>query len=563
MLFVSRSPLLVFSSATLLVLSFPSFNQPWAAWIALVPWLRALRRATPRQAFARSYLVGLLFFLASMGWLIHLTAFGGPAAILGWLVLCAYLALYFGAFGVLVTAISTQHTAHSKKHMSLTGHWSLVTGHLLLIPAAWVALEFLRSRVLSGFGWNLLGYSQASWLPIIQIAEAAGVWGVSWLIVMVNVVLAEMLHNATSDKLQATSRDRRLGMPIIPLTIAGCAVSLIVGYGTWRLSRHPEGRTVRVAVVQGNIPQERKWDETSQEWILQRYERLTHEAATAQPDLIVWPETAVPGLIGWDRAVTRRVQQLAQAVQIPLLVGAPSVAPAQVSSQDVRLFNSALLVDRQGVVAGRYDKVHLVPFGEFIPGESFAPWLRAVLPPIGDFVPGRDATVFLLEGQGKSAIPSPLAPRPSPPFGALICFEDIFPQLARRLVQGGAQMLVVITNDAWFGNTAAAYQHAQASIFRAVELRVPVVRAANTGWSGCITETGRRIASVHDAHGEELFVEGVAVCEMSIPDAPTPYDRWGDWVAWLCLGACLGGAVFAIINGWRVNPAQRGKRANS
>lgn len=124
-------------------------------------------------------------------------------------------------------------------------------------------------------------------------------------------------------------------------------------------------------------------------------------------------------------------------------------------------------------------------------------------------------------------------------------------------------MLVVITNDAWFGNTAAAYQHAQASIFRAVELRVPVVRAANTGWSGCITETGRRIASVHDAHGEELFVEGVAVCEMSIPDAPTPYDRWGDWVAWLCLGACLGGAVFAIINGWRVNPAQRGKRANS
>ena len=193
----------------------------------------------------------------------------------------------------------------------------------------------------------------------------------------------------------------------------------------------------------------------------------------------------------------------------------------RVTGQTLRATNSAALVDATGAIVGRYDKMHLVPFGEFVPFESTLPWLRTILPPIGDFVPGRDHTVFELDSRLR--------------FSVLVCFEDVFPSVARDFVRRGARMLVTITNDAWFGNTAAAYQHAQASTFRAVELGVPMVRAANTGWSGFIDANGRWLKSVRSAEGQELFVEGVAVCPINPEDSTTWYARWGDWFAWGCV----------------------------
>jgi len=177
----------------------------------------------------------------------------------------------------------------------------------------------------------------------------------------------------------------------------------------------------------------------------------------------------------------------------------------------------------------QYDKLHLVPFGEFVPFERWLPWLRHSLPPVGEFVPGTKSTVFQLadrEGQAR-------------PFGVLICFEDLFPDLARQLVRGGAQWLAVITNDGWFGPSAAAYQHAQASIFRAVELRVPIVRAANTGWSGCIDPSGRVTGRIRHPSGSELFVEGRATCDLPVGSGATVYNRWGDWFAWVCVAIVL------------------------
>ena len=190
-----------------------------------------------------------------------------------------------------------------------------------------------------------------------------------------------------------------------------------------------------------------------------------------------------------------------------------------------RMTNSAALINADGEVAARYDKLRLVLFGEFIPFERQLPWLRRVLPPIGDFVPGTEPTLF--------------RPERVPPFGVLICFEDTFPDLARTFVRQGATWLATITNDAWFGPTAAAYQHAQASTFRAVELRVPMVRAANTGWSGCIEPPGRWQTSVKDVHGRELFVEGSAVCDVAPRTDGGVYLAFGDWFAWLCLGCCI------------------------
>lgn len=492
--------ILALASAALLVISFPNFNQPYCAWVAFVPWLTALRGMTPRQAFGWSYLVGLVFFLGSIWWLVHLTPFGGAAAVLGWLLLCAYLALFFACFGCVASRL-------------LTTYYSLLT-----VPSAWVALEYLRSHLLTGFGWNLLGYSQAPALSAIQVADLTGVWGVSFLLVLMNAAIADWIADSRA-------RRHRIGVAVAVLGVAASWA-----YGDYRLKQPVKGTPVRIAVVQGNIPQEAKWDAQFQESIIEQYARLTRQAQTQQPDLILWPETSVPGVLGLQETVTARIGEVARATRAPLVVGAPM---GVVRDGVWRLTNSAALVERDGTIATRYNKLHLVPFGEFVPFESAAPWLRDILPTIGSFIPGTDYTVF--------TVPSRLR------FSVLICFEDLFPDLARRFVRGGARLLATITNDAWFGPTAAAYQHAQASTFRAVELRVPMVRAANTGWSGCIDACGRWLASVRDARGEELFVEGVAVCEVTAGEAVTLYRRWGDWFAWLCLLGCLWWAIFAII----------------
>ena len=508
-----------------------------------MPWLVALRDRTPRQAFGWSYLVGLLFFLGSMWWLTKLTAFGGPLALIGWLVLCAYLALYFGAFGYFAHRLLDSGLPGPPRLPAGAG-WTLDSGlesrvlglesrvwSLITIPSLWVALEYLRSHLLSGLGWNLLGYSQTPSLTAIQLANVTGVWGVSFLITMVNVGIAGYV----------TGQERRR---TIPLLLALLAVWGGWAYGKAQLVHQNSGPSLRVAVVQGNIPQDDKWDETRQRPILDQYERLTRQVAAQRPDLIIWPETAVPAFLGLHEAVTARILALNRELGIPLLVGAPT---GRFEGPQLLMGNSAILVE-DGRLAAQYDKLHLVPFGEFIPGESFAPWLRSVLPPIGEFTPGQHDTVFdvpvaSIESRVSSLNPKPETRNPKLRFSTLICFEDVFPELARRFVQQGAQLLVTITNDAWFGDTAAAYQHAQAATFRAVELGVPMIRAANTGWSGCIDAQGRWLTSVHDTHGKELFVEGVATCDVSSAVPSTPYARWGDWFAWLCLLTILAGLL--------------------
>lgn len=474
------------ASAALLIAAFPGFNQPALAWVAFVPWLIVLRAASPRAAFFWSWLTGVLFFLGSIWWLTYVT-------VAGWILLCLYLGLFFGLFGwILVTS----------------GIWRDGPGfarRVVFVAALWTALEFARTHLLSGLGWNLLSYSQTPWPLAIQLAEITGAWGISFVLAAVNALLVE-------GWLARKARVRALAY------LGAAAVgSALMGYGLLRLPVSHDGRTVRVTVAQGNIPQEEKWDDSFREPILARYEQLTREAKAAEPELIVWPETSVPGFLELDEPLTQRVMSLAGEVGAPILVGAPH---GQLAGVDWRTMNGAALVESVGV-NGWYDKIHLVPFGEFVPFERTLPWLRDMLPPIGDFLPGDQHTVFRLE--------------PEFAFSVLICFEDLFPELARRFVQEGARMLVVITNDAWFGPTAAAYQHAQASTLRAVELRVPVVRAANTGWSGCIDEAGRWTGRVQGSSGQALFVAGTHTCTPTLGQTRTVYQRFGDWFILLCV----------------------------
>ena len=457
--------------------------------MALVPWLAGLRGTAPRQAFLRSYLVGFLFFAGTIGWVGHVTVVGAAA-------LVAYLALFFAAWGALAARVMQAKT--------VPGTEGTRYRCLVLLPAAWALLEFLRGALLSGFGWNLLAHTQWNWLPVIQMADLTGVYGVSFLIVLVNVALWQALRGAAPCAM-----------------LAGLCLLGALAYGDARLREIPaaadrSGQGLKVAALQGNIPQTLKWDPSYVDEIWQGYDALTRAAAAEKPDLIVWPETAVPGFLE-EADIRHRLDSMVRGAGTFLLGGTPTERrlprPGQAALES-RLFNTAVLLAPDGTEVGRYDKIHLVPFGEFIPLKPLLGWLENVVP-IGDFSAGGEFTVFSMRY----------------PFSVLICFEDLFPGLSRAFVRNGAQALFVLTNDGWFGRSAASLQHLQASVFRAVEGRVWVVRAANTGWTGFVDPAGRRLPPPGQV---PCFEKGFAVGEIAPSPVASPYVRWGEWFLSLC-----------------------------
>ena len=481
-------------SVFFLILSFPPFDVGEAAWIALVPWLIALEELTPRQAFWVSYLIGALFFGGTVWWIAYVT-------IPGLILLVAYLALYFAAWGWFARRLQADGSS-----------WKMI----LALPGAWASLEFIRSILLSGFGWNLLAHTQWKHLAVIQIADLTGVYGVSFLVVLVNAAVYAAFSRASSVR-----------RAILAAIVATACVAAACIYGTVRLAEieHSPAPSpqFRVAVVQGNIPQTEKWSDVFQETIWQRYEGLTLEAAKRKPDIILWPETSVPDYLDSIRAFDR-VRRVAQEAARPLLIGAPIG-----ETESDRIFNGAAFFAADGTLLGRYDKMHLVPFGEYLPLTPVLGWLRRFVL-MGDFSPGKDLTVFR----------QPLSTeKPIPPFSVLICFEDLFPGLTRSFARQGARWLVVITNDAWFRRSAASIQHLQASVFRAVEERMWVVRAANSGFSGFVAPTGRVLPKPEQVR---LFRGGTAAAAIYPASDLSFYTAWADGfqiVALLCAGCAF------------------------
>lgn len=496
---LSRSPvislklkdyILCLLSAALLVLPFFCANLWILAWFGFIPLFFALKNKSPGKAFLLAYLTGLIFWSGTIYWLAHVT-------LAGTILLILYLALYFAIFGLLITNYELRITSYG----------------LLFIPSVWVLLEYVRGWLFTGFPWALLGYSQYLNLPVIQIADISGAWGVSFLVMLVNVAIYS-----------AVGKIKKITPAIIILFF-----TLTYGYFKLLPANLQTGKpaTIRVSVIQGNIPQELKWDNRYDQFILDKYAGLTMLAAREYPDLIVWPEAAAPGILGENDEIFQKTFSLVRKVNIPLVTGA-------VIEEKGLYFGSALLIDGAGEIAGRYDKLHLVPFGEYIPLKKQLPFLETVVP-IGDIERGKTFTIF--------SLPTAYCLLPTK-FAVLDCFEDVFPGLAGEFTRLGADLLINITNDAWYKETSAPWQHLQASVFRAVENRRPVARAANTGISCFISPEGRIISMVTDKAGKNTFVSGYKTHEIEITKGIYSfYTRYGDIFIVVCLLIILYGII--------------------
>ena len=494
-------------SSGMLIATFPDLNLEFLAWIAFIPLFFAIDDLKPRESFLVSYAGGVIFFLGTIYWLIHVTLPGMIAVVL-------YLAVYFGLFGALFSYISSAVKKRSVKN----------SRYLLFIlaPSLWVSMELLRSNILSGFGWVLISHSQSYNLPVIQISDITGAYGVTFLVVMVNMAVFLTIKEVRAKKYDTAC-----------LAAALFILFISISYGVFRMRNVFTGESIRVAVIQGNIPQDEKWNPNLKEHIISKYEKLTLEAAKNSVDLVIWPETSVPGFLEDERDLFDRVRDLAVKVNSSILVG----TVRQVREGDlIEYYNSAVIFSNEGRVAGDYDKMHLVPFGEYIPFRAFFSFVEKFAPvPIGDCTPGKDYKVFSFFIERKSSGDKvSLKWIKKIRFASLICFEDIFPDIAREFVNRGAMFLVNITNDAWYKYSSAPYQHAQNSIFRAVENRVNVVRAANTGFSCFIDQRGKITEFVRD-QGKDIFVDGYAVQDIVLTRTRTLYARYGDIFAYACV----------------------------
>ncbi len=488
----------------LLASAFPKFSLAGFAWIAPALMLFAARGKNGADAFRVGYVSGLAFWLASLYWLLLIPATGFP--ILGWLALAAYCAAFSGAWVWLVSKFQFPVSSwNSRLCWTITG------------AAAWVALELLRGWLFTGFPWSLLGVSQYKLVPLIQIAAVTGVYGVSFLVAWFSLALysaAEMIyrHPARRHVWQAEI--------VLPLLVV---VLLFVGGIFWinqnsrpnaSLSERPT--FLRVASIQPSVPQTLIWSPTEDE---RRFEELlarSQAAMTNHPDLLLWPESAVPMFDG----VYSVISDFAKTNHVAIIFNGDD---AQFGPSATNYYNSAFVIGPDGLCHGVYHKQKLVIFGEYVPLVHWLPFLKWFTPIEGGWTPGDGPVVFT--GEHFTAAP-------------LICFEDVFPATARAEAAGSPDFLVNLTNDGWFGDGAEQWQHLANSVFRTVENDVPLVRCCNNGITGWVDEHGRVREVFHTATGSEY---GTGTLLMKIPlrpttekSTPTFYQRHGNWFGWSC-----------------------------
>jgi len=491
-------------SGLLLTFCFPPIGHPLVGWAVLIPLLFLAAANKAPASFTLGWFAGVCHGLSLLYWITYVVNHYGnlslPVSLGVCFLLVAYLALFPGLFCAGLSWLRQRGLP-----------W------LPLAPFLWVTLELGKSHLLTGFPWENLGYSQYRWLSVIQMADLAGVYGISFVLVLSSALLFRMIFGSKHQR-------KRVPRLISTLLLVGL-VSVVYGYGRWRLATFEshQDQSFKVAMVQGNVSQDTKWDPAFQQATLEKYVRLTKEIAKQQPDLVLWPETATPFYFLGDRQNTKTLIQEVQKLKKPLLFGSPAYRR---KGEELSLYNRAYLLDGDGMVTGYYDKIHLVPFGEYVPWKKILFFVDKLVQAAGNFASGKQAVVLEVSAAR---------------VGVLICYEAIFPKLSRDLANGGANLLVNITNDAWFGRSSAPHQHLSMAVLRAVENRIPIARCANTGISAFIDTRGRILQKTG------LYEDETLVSTLRLGKGKTIYTRYGDWFAWSCVAISFLGFGYALV----------------
>jgi apolipoprotein N-acyltransferase len=503
------------ASGALLGLAFPPLDLWPLALVGLVPLLTDLETlaASARRgaagwgsrAFGAGFAAGLLLYGALLWWIVLLDA---PALTIPWvrypgtLAIVSFLALYVGLFAVSYVFVRARTGLPAP----------LAAGGL------WTAIEILRGFGELGFPWGTLGYVMVSFLPALQIAAVAGISGVTFWIAAANGLALPLL--------------RRDGRTRVAVSTFVLVAALPPALGALRMREAPLPRTVRVALVQPNVPNDEKWAPERRAEIFERMARLSRDGVARGAELVIWPETAAPCYLLKDREWRPWMESLAAELRTPFFVGVPDYQiVTEGSEKRVTYTNTGAFFDRAGRLAGRMDKIRLVPFGERIPFSQWVPYLAHLDFGEADFLPGKGPVVFDADGFR---------------FGNLVCFEAIFSDLVRDYANAGADLLVNITNDSWFGAGSGAKQHENMAVARCVETGCGMARCANSGISTGVDACGRTFGET------PLFVETLAVVDVPLRRGRTPFDRVGDWVAALSVAGSILAALAGFARGREV-----------
>jgi apolipoprotein N-acyltransferase len=477
-----------------------------------------------RRAFQLGLLTGVVSFTGTLYWITRVMAvYGGLQTWVAMLVnaaLILYLALFPALFAVLI-----------RRFVLANGPTAL-----LAAPLVWVTTEVGRTYVMTGFPWVLLGYSQASVLPIAQFASLFGVYGVSLLVSAVSASLALLAVGGEGPSEAGRSRRLKTWRPASagslrraasagPVSVAA-TIAIVLAVAVWGSRRAAtaawtrEGEPIRVGLIQGNVDQGEKWDATRAAAIFQDYLRLTRQSLGEGAQLVLWPESSTPFYFEEDQAAADQVRRLAREARVPILVGSDQIDWRVDNGRRVpsKFFNAAFLVRADGSTAAVYRKMHLVPFGEYVPLKRLLFFAAPLVEAVSDFSAGEKAELLPLDGHRISTA---------------ICYEIVYPNLVRQFVSGGSELLTTITNDAWFGKTSAPYQHFEQASMRAIEEGRYLVRSANTGISGIVDPYGRVLERT------SIYQQAVLVGEARFLRTSTFYARHGDILAYGCMLATL------------------------
>jgi apolipoprotein N-acyltransferase len=539
--------LLAIVAGLLLAISFPKISVSGLAWIAPGLMLLAAMGHKGWAAFRIGYVAGLTHHLASLYWLLEIPVKVAP--VVGWLALAAFLALYpatwvwvgWKIYPAKPSLASPQFSSARVIDAGRTGGkaalrlldeflcttWPQRLGWTLCCAALWVTWEMVQARLFSGFPWNLLGASQYRMVPLIQIASVTGVYGVSFVVAWFSVSL--LCAGAALMRQSGLGRGWAAEL-MLPLFVAVGTAS----FG-FRQSAHAPvpAAMLKIALIQPSIPQTVIWDPKEAAARFHQLIHLSEQALTNQPDLLVWPEAAVPSIFRWDtnrvykgRTIYEATTDLARQHKVWLIMGADDVELHAENPERVNYFNSSFLINPAGEVLASYRKQRLVIFGEYVPLSRWLPFLKDFTQVYGEFTPGKKPVTFHLPALNAN-------------ISVLICFEDVFPHLARKHAGDNIDFLLNLTNNGWFGESAAQWQHAANAVFRAVENGLPLVRAANNGLT-CWVDAQGRLHDVFFQDSDNIYKAGFKIVQVPLradqPPKMTVYRRYGDLFGWICVG---------------------------